>query len=270
MDNIITNERILVYGGTGSGKSDSWLSIAEALNNTDTMFYCLDTDRSIRRLLSTDYTHLNNVKVVECRSWDTFEATLKRLNELGLKDKRQQDWIIIDFVDQLWQFIQNWFTQKYFGKDFDDYIGQVREATKSKDAKKLELLKGWTDWQVINATYQDAVNELALEFDCNHFWTAKEREYSKQAQDDESDKELKNAFMNLGFAPDGEKRNSYRVHTVLYFNNDGNYYNLTTIKDRGRIKLKNFRYSSDTNRHKFIEVYNKIMKKEDATTNELR
>jgi energy-coupling factor transporter ATP-binding protein EcfA2 len=262
MDNIITNERILVYGGTGSGKSDSWLSIAEALNDTDSVFYCLDTDKSIRRLLATDYSHLTNVKVVECRSWDTFEATLKRLNELGLKDKRQQDWIVIDFVDQLWQFIQNWFTQKYFGKDYDDYIAQVREATKSRDAKKLEILKGWTDWQVINANYQDAVNELALEFDCNHYWTAKSKEYYKADAEKEESKEMATQFTNLGFAPDGEKRNAYRMHTVLFFNCDGESYNITTIKDRGRKKLKNFKFSTDENRHKFIEVYSKIINRE--------
>ena len=256
---ITSNERIMVYGGTGCGKSDGWLSIAEVC--PDDMFYCIDTDKAIKRMLDTEYGNLKNVKVVDCRNWETFEKAVERISEL-IKD-RPGDWVIVDMIDALWSFVQNWYTQKVFGKDYDEYMLQVRQAVKDKDPKKLETLKGWTDWNVINPTYQDAINRMFYEFDCNIYVTAKSVQYSSSS-DDKDYADMKEMFASVGLKPEGEKRNPNRTHTVLFFNNDFDGYYVTTIKDRGRPKLRHFKYSSDANRHKLIDVYGKIITKQEV------
>ena len=70
-------ERILVYGGTGSGKSTGWLTIAR--QQPDNTFYCIDTDKSVARLLGTEFKDVKNVKIFPCRTWQVCDKTITPL-----------------------------------------------------------------------------------------------------------------------------------------------------------------------------------------------
>ena len=253
-------ERILVYGGTGSGKSTSWLTIARQhqIDLSKSIFYCVDTDKSTERLLGTEFKDIHNVKVIPARTWETAKKALEELAPTLTKD----DWLIIDKIDPLWSFVQNYFTQNTFHKSIDEYFLQLRKSLNG--GSKLEAFKGWTDWNVMNATYQALIDPVMYDYDYNIFITAKSKDYDPKS--DTEDVELKESFSVVGHQPEGEKRNADRCHTVLYFNHDINGYYATTVKDRGRKQLKEFPFKN------FAETYNKIINDEMPTmeVNEIR
>lgn len=235
-------ERILVYGGTGSGKSYSWLTIARTKPN-DT-FYCIDTDRAISRMLGTEFKDLKNIKLYACRDWKVCEKALAEIKPMIKED----DWLIVDMADALWDFVQSYYTQEIFHKNIDEYFLQLRKSIAG--GSKIEAFKGWTDWQIINKLYQDYINTIMYDLPSNIFITAKASKYSS---DDGDEPSLKDAFSMVGFKPEGEKRNAYRVHTVLFLNHDTFGYYITTVKDRGRQQLKQFPYKN------FAETYQKVI-----------
>ena len=218
----MNQERILAYGSAGSGKTEAWLSLARLY--PEAVFHCIDTDASIDRMLQTEFSDLSNVKVYLARTWQKCEIALALIE----KEANTGDWVVIDMLDSLWDFVQGYFTDQVFNKKIDDYFLQFRKSVKDPD--KLEALKGWTDWIVINKIYQDFINHLCYDLlQLNVFFTAKSAKFDKK-----EDQTIKDFFEDVGAKPEGEKRNYYRVHTVLYFiHNTGGYF-ITTLKDRGR------------------------------------
>lgn len=242
-------ERIMVYGGLNSGKSTGWLTIAR--QQPENTFYCIDTDKSTARLLETEFKDVRdkgNVQIILCRTWETSKKTLEEL----IPTIKETDWLIIDKINPLWDFVQNWFTQGVFHKNLDEYFMQLRKSLGG--GTKLEAFKGWTDWNVINPAYQAVIDPTMYNFDYNIYITAGSKAYDPKA--DFEDVELKESFSVVGHQPEGEKRNGDRCHTVLYFNHDINGYYITTIKDRGRQRLREFPFDN------FWQTYSKVIAEE--------
>jgi hypothetical protein len=234
-------ERILVYGSAGSGKSYAWLSLARL--NPEAIFHCIDTDASIDRMLQTEFRDLKNVKVHLARTWQKCEITAALIE----KEAKTGDWIVIDMVDSLWDFVRADYIQNIFGKKIDEYYMEIRKSMKG--GTKIEALKGWIDWEPINKTYQDLLNHLCYDLpQFNIFFTAAAANISSPDEQD-----LKDIFESIGAKPEGEKRNWRRVHTVLYLCHTTDRYVMTTAKDRGR---KRFFAEQVTN---FAEQYTEIM-----------
>ena len=239
-------ERIMVYGGTGSGKSTGWLTLAR--QQPENTFYCVDTDKSSLRLLNTEFKDVlekGNVKVLHCRTWESCKQTLESL----IPTIKENDWLIIDKIDPLWSFLQNWYTLKVFNKNIDEYFLQLRKSVGG--GSKLESFKGWTDWAVINSTYQSLIDPVMYDYDYNIYITAKSKDYDPKGELE--DAELKESFSVVGYQPEGEKRNADRCHTILFLNHDSFGYYMTTVKDRGRQQVKEYAFTN------FAETYQKII-----------
>ena len=235
-------ERILVYGSAGSGKTTAWLSLARKF--PESTFHCIDTDASIDRMLQTEFRDLKNVKVYPARSWEKCKLALSFIK----REVKPNDWLVVDMLDSVWDFVQGYFTEQIFNKEIDTYFLEVRKKAQGKST--LEALEGWTDWVVINKLYQSWINEIMYELPCNVFVTAKADKLSAKKESQEN----LDMFSSIGYKAEGEKRNSYRTHTVLFLcHNIDNTYLMTTIKDRGR---KKFFAEQVTN---FAEQYTEIM-----------
>lgn len=218
-------ERILVYGSAGSGKTFAWLSLARL--NPGAIFHCIDTDASIDRMLQTEFEDLQNVKVYPARSWIKLEQALNLIES----EAKVGDWIVVDMLCSCWDFAQAHFVEQIHGKKIDDYYMEARKAMKK--GERLQAISGWDGWSVINKFYQDWINHICYELpQCNIFLTAKS---TTIASTDES--EVRDIFESIGAKPEGEKRNYYRVHTVLYFAHSTSSYVMTTAKDRGHKKF---------------------------------
>lgn len=222
-------ERILAYGRAGSGKSRAWLKMAERLPSVP--FLVVDTDESAERSLSSPgLAHIKNVKIFPVYSWDDCETAQKAILALvkTYYAKGIIPWIVVDMIDSLWDFVQGYFTMQIFGKKIDDYFLEARKAMK-KGAQRLEAFEGWKDWQVINKLYQDWINTLCYQAQANIFLVAKSSAVGKS--DDSGQGEIYGPFHQK---PEGEKRNDYRVHTVILFTRDRYDWYVTTVKDRER------------------------------------
>lgn len=242
MTTLEIQERILVYGGSGSGKSRGWLTLARQF--PDSRFFCIDTDKAIARMLALGFKNLKNVIVYPARNWAQCEAAL-----VGIQQQKptEQDWIVVDMIDSTWDFVQADFVEQIFGKKIDDYFMEVRKAA-GKGASKLEVFEGWIDWNVINKKYQDWANTICYDLPCHVYLTAKATNLGKK-----DDATIREIYTAIGAKPEGEKRNTYRVNTVLFLSHSLNDYYATTAKDRERPRLRNVKVKD------FAQLYMSII-----------
>lgn len=232
---IQPRERILTFGVAGTGKSNNLLTIARRCpNNT---FYVLDNDVSYERLMATDFTDLENVKVYNvlgegAEGWEEHLSVVREIKDQMTRD----DWMVIDSTTPTWSVVQEWFTEKVFSQDIADYFLQVRMAKQEgKDKKKsLGALEGWYDWPVINKEYRKLHN-LILNCPGHIYCTAEMASIS-----DEDDKDVKGLFGPYGVKPAGQKRMGHLFQTVILLSKSrAGKYAMTTVKDRGRTEMEN-------------------------------
>jgi len=235
-------ERILVMGGPGTGKSFQWLKMAEALKSSK--FYVIDTDEAIPFMLETLFPHLKsenggNVYVRQAYDWPLYEKSF----EWAVKSAREQDWIIVDMVDNAWSSAQKYYIGEVFDKDMGHFLLEARKVM-PEGAKSLMrfALEGWNDWSVVNKLYDDCILPIIYRTKCHVYMTTKVQEIGKQ-----DSRELKLLFGSLGLRPSGQKNLGHQAHTVLLFSFDGNnVWRVTTAKDRGgrqhfdNVRLINF------------------------------
>jgi len=225
-------ERILAIGSFGSGKSYAWLSIARKAQKTGSKakFYCIDTDLSIERMLTEEFSELRNVELECVFEWEEYTAALDKFKKISTP----QDWIIVDMIDIAWEAVQGYFTEEIFSKDIGQFFIEARKSMKPGD-KKVKIFDGWKDWQIINRLYFTWVNKLIYQSKSHIFATAKVEKIS----DEDEDKNTRLLFGQYGVKPRGQKYLGHQFHTVLLLNQfKANDYRITTIKDRGRKVLE--------------------------------
>jgi len=224
-------ERILLYGGPGTGKTTSWLDIAKFyhLTNTPGTFYILDTDSTTTRMVQSSYSDLTNLVIKEAFDWPEY----RQYSQEFYRASKSTDWIIIDQISSAWTTLQRYFTDEVFHQQMGDYFMQIRKAMAAGD-KQLRAFEGWTDWQVINAMYLDFIQPLILRPRCNLLTTA----IAEAVNDDKDEKSSKALFGTFGFKPGGQKHLGYQFHTVLLLSYDPVHkWTMQTPKDRERTLL---------------------------------
>jgi hypothetical protein len=236
-------ERILAFGREGSGKTYSWLTIADALPNAP--FYILDTDDTTQRMLAYEFSSAKNVEPILLQSWRDFddEATglLEEIDK-NVKSNTPIDelpWIVVDMSDVTWDWVQAYFVEQVFDQGIDDFFLAARKGLGSK-GRTLQPLEGWVDWQVINKIFQSRWNPLTRGSKYHLFLTAKTGDVNK---------DNKEMYSFLKTMPSGEKRMGHRMHTVLYFKKTRDDWMITSVKDRGRDLL------DDEPIHEFVDDY---------------
>jgi hypothetical protein len=223
-------ERILLYGVAGTGKSTAVLSIAKATGANVTV---VDTERAHDRLLETEWQGLNNVTVKDVRfdamvndttNWDEMIGTVRDT----VKTMKPGDWLVIDSITPTWDDVQAWFTQKLWGDDLADYMMAARMQAQDSGKKGGSAFEGFTDWPVINKTYNTLYN-LILNAPGHVLLTAE-----TAALIDEGS-EVQVLFGAHGVKPKGQKRLPHIPHTVLLTGRKRTgEWTLSTVKDRGR------------------------------------
>lgn len=218
-------ERILAFGATGTGKTYAWLKLAERF--PEATFHVLDTDASIPRMLTGAFRSLPNIVITAGVDWKTCKDFAKKLKVAP------GDWIVVDLIDSIWDQVQAYFVSEVFGENIDDYFMAARKLL-GANAKVLQPLDGWIDWQVINKLYSTWAHHLfytltSQPHNANIFVVAKSTKLVK-----EDSKEVLDLFGAYGVRPEGEKRNAYRVHTVLLCMADRENFYVSSVKDRER------------------------------------
>ena len=253
-------ERILVAGAPGVGKTFGWACIARALPKNK--FYVIDPDDGVRRVLyEVDETgervfpNLSNIEYYSTPRWYTEGVAkvpkLYKLDDLemncyqgGVVDAwrtikpklKTDDWIVVEHLGNIWSRAQDGFADEVFQKDIGQYFLEQRKKMK-EGAKRLDALEGWTDWAVINKLHNDDfLIPVCFETPAHVYMTTAVTTVEPR---DREDSEVKAFYGDTTIRLEGQKHNPFRAQTILMFKATGSkdsrkYYMSTFLKDRGR------------------------------------
>ena len=230
-----SRERILLFGGAGTGKSWSAMAMAQEVMKEGNNVYVIDNDFSWDRM--TD--ELGDIGDGSMAIWDVqpddWEAMLKALESTS--GASRDDLLIIDSMTPTWQAAQAAYAERIFGKSLDQFFMDARESMKGN---KIEGFDGWKDWSVINKMY-DQLYRFINRFPGHVILTAEAEPISAEAP-----QELKDIYGAVKHR--GQKSLPHKVSTILQTTKSrAGDYQLTTVKDRGReqkIRYDREEYSS--------------------------
>lgn len=224
----VARERILVMGPSGSGKTTAWMDVAR---NTDAMFYVLDCDFAVERMLAgVNEETADRVEHHEVMEWPDF---VEKPKEWG-KKAESQDWLVVDMISTAWEMVQEYFVEQVFDDDMDQFFLQHRKDLEEQGKKGGSPLEGFKDWQVINKMYRRFTNTI-LRWPGNVMAVAP----VDRVNESTDEKETVAMFGDFGVKPRGQKHTAHLFHTVLLFRgNSEENWRANTIKDRERSHVK--------------------------------
>jgi hypothetical protein len=245
-------ERILVMGSPGTGKSWNWLKMAEELPHS--RFRCLDTDNAIPYMLETQFPHLKAENGGNVEVYPAFDFPEYREGLGWVLDRATDiDWTIVDMADNAWSSVQRYFVTEVFQENMGDYFlearKKLREVEKTPKSMKTpksimpEVLRGWLDWPVVNKLYDDWILPLIFRLR-GHLYVATKI----QALSSEDDQVTRELFGIFGVRPSGQKHLGHQMHSIFLFNKGSDGWYITTVKDRAnrpyfeRVRLESFYY----------------------------
>lgn len=197
-------ERILMFGVEGTGKSEAWISIAVEAQETgsDAVFHVIDTDGSAQVSLIA-HPELHNTRIWQASDpsgllihpdddmsehgtwWEAFAAASRAIRE----DKPgRDDWIVIDRLDRMWDAVQSYWIDKAYGENEDAYWAELRaeQLAAAEQGKGTERdfggFGGNRDWVQIKKVYNSGVLGLLAGPPCHKFAVALEKDIHPQSK----------------------------------------------------------------------------------------
>jgi len=235
---ITVPERILSFGGPGTGKTHDFFKIADWSQKTKSpaRFWLVDTDATGARMLATDFQHLTNMNVLPSFDWQmvlkNYNTALSAVSQRGVEGR--EDWISVDLISPTWDWVQDYYTEQVFKDGLSSFFLQARIAMEEGKKKQGEgAFDGWKDWGIINKLYRDLTN-LILQSPCHVYATAVADKVT-----DKDDRQIIDTFGPFGQKPKGQKHVPHLFHTALWKvmqgqGGSGGQWVMTTCKDRGR------------------------------------
>lgn len=223
-------ERILIYGGAGTGKSSVTLNIAR--HRPDDTFHVIDMDYSMtyERLLATEYTDvLDNGNVIVHEVEPEWEAFCDQFADIVAEGDPDTDWLTIDPVTVTWELVQAWWIQEVQGDDIGDFMMKLRRDT--SDSKEYSAsLADTMQWPSINKQYQQKFYRNFHRWRGHSILVCEASELGRMADGD--DKAL---YGFIGYKPKAQKTMPHAAATNLFLDHPKiNEWRFTSAKDRGR------------------------------------
>ncbi len=230
-------ERIMLYGQAGDGKSYSTFTVAAVSQQLGkpARFFFVDTDCGSERTLQTAFPWLTNIDIFEVSSWLEADKALDKISSL-IKPERG-DFLVIDLFCKLWDWAQEHYTEKVFHKGIDDFFLEMRENLASSGSKKVNPFDGLKDWTIIKKLYKTLAQKIFFKLGANVIICS-----TASPVNDKLDSEsIVTKYGRVGFKPSGYKDTDHDVHTVIFMQQkkegrDRKYW-MRTVKDRGRVQI---------------------------------
>lgn len=224
-------ERILVYGGAGTGKSSVTCNIARYMPDDVTM-HVLDLDYSMayERLLAMEYLDVWDRGTVQVHAvdavWEDFEAKFKELIDTADPTK---DWITVDPATVTWQMVQAWWSKTVHGENIADHMAELRKS--AADLKEYNaMMANDMTWPAINKQYQEKFYRMIHKWRGHIILVCEPDTIRKDADADE-----RSTYGYVGYKPQGQKTLPHVAATNIFFDHpDRAKWRFTTVKDRGR------------------------------------
>lgn len=230
-------ERILVYGGAGTSKTRSWMTIADMYRKTNTpgTFYHVDTDEAYWANIE-EFPELAEAGIIVTNftpEWDDLvEVTTEYKAKAG-----PNDWVVGDLFDKGWEYVQEAFSNKVYGKSKAEYFLEKRmKMEESKKKNQPVNLEGFIDWPTVKAMHNDWVNDIMFRHKAHVYLATTQKPVNRGSGGMKGDdKDTVDTFGHLGSKPGGEKNiGPHSPNTVLRFARRGSdEWVMDTAKDRG-------------------------------------
>jgi len=236
---IVDRERICLMGSSGSGKTRSWLSIAEMARKTrsDARFYVVDTDEAAHTMMWRGFPKLFEAGTVEVEVATDYREVYAALEKF-LKVVKPGDWLIVDLMSKLWEMAQDFYVEEVYGEDKASFFLAKRQDMQeaSKKNKNFQPFEGWLDWPVIKAQYTKLSNMAFLKHRGNVLVCTGAQPLNRGGMGGAGDpKDIIETFAHIGARPEGEKRMAHSLHTVMFMQQvSDSTWRMRTGKDRER------------------------------------
>lgn len=221
-------ERILLYGGSGVGKTNTALDIIS--NVAEGNMYVLDADYSgaYDRALATEYSDVED-RVTVYSVDQEWEPWIEQVRKTVAEADPDHDWIVLDPVHASYDWVQNWVLEQVHGGDLARMLMDLKKANpdpKDYGRARSELM----NWELVKKEYNKlwgAINR----WKGNLILTAE----AKPVRSNEKDDEVRMLFGPLGFMPAGQAQLKHVCSTNLFLDHPSRgKWRITTIKDRNR------------------------------------
>lgn len=221
-------ERLLLYGGAGSGKTTSALSIAQHIAS-DVYVVESDYSASYMRGLALEYHDaVDRVHVYPVSDWPEFIKAVTRVVEMA--DVAAGDWIVIDSSTPSYSWVQDWTVEQALGSDIAGALMELRRTAKNAQeyaGQRLKLLP----WEIAKKEY-NKLWRTVQRWQGNMVMTAEAKEIGYWDRDDSQTKRI---YGPIGAYPAGQDTVRYAMSTTLFLENPRHgQWEMTTIKDRNR------------------------------------
>ena len=236
------DERILLFGSPGSGKSYAWLSILQMYERTNTegRFWIIDNDRGASRMMVGFPELMERCRIWTPSSFDDYRPINEEIKEKAVEG----DWIIIDMLSNVWSMLPGWWIENAYQDNQWDYWVEARrqlKAAEETDTKAEKSFDGQSnvDWNYIKKAYNGWEKAITLNAPCHVMALAAEKEVVSYF-DKSGEKQAHYAKTN-NMSPEGEKHAPHRFHTEMRIakragKRAGSVASreITMVKDRGR------------------------------------
>lgn len=224
------SERILLYGGGGSGKTNSILNIALHVSS---QLHVVEADisQSYERGLATDFEEATDrVHIWPMDDWATCLEALETAIDVA---DPEEDWLAIDSASPCtYSWVQDWTMEQMYQNDLPHMLMELRHkhADDSKEffAAKSDLMQ----WDIVKKEYAKFWRLLGS-WRGNLIMTAEAKQIYRDAL--KKDPEAKMLYGVLGVYPDGQSQIRHAMSTTLFMDHPETWeWRYTTIKDRNR------------------------------------
>jgi hypothetical protein len=245
-------ERILAYGGEGSGKTSAAVEIAlrcllpgqtmrvlDADNTWDT--FAESRDLKVREewrggVKDDTYTDAGGqLEIWHTTGWEEHARGL----EMIWARTGPGDWVVVDDLTHLWDDIQAWYVETVHGRDFPQFLIDARvqqlKDNKGGDAGVSEML---VEWSYINKVWNDTFAKPYVNTHTHCFVMAGQKKL--RTDDRGRDREAVTMYGKLGVVPATQKNVGKNSHTVVHFEHTpiDTFIMSTVVKDRERERVE--------------------------------
>lgn len=244
-------EKILVAGGTNSGKTIAIIQLAVMF--PDKRVYAFDAEGDINLTIEEMGLELPNLTVKEViPDWDKLRADYQEAKKVLTAD----DWCCFDMLGVFWDLAQNSFSKSVFGESPSQHIVALRKETGKAD---FGGFSGLTDWTVIKRMHNEDIFDDAVRWSpFNVLATTTLGDYSPKEKVPKTGMEGL-MVKEFGQKLEGEKHNKYRFRTIaiLYQDITDGRFCFKLVKLKGTA-LKQPLQEFDVTGRSFYEVFSNI------------
>lgn len=223
-------EKILIYADTKVGKTHAVASLIEAKlkENHNTKIYAIVTDAGFWKTVLR-YWRLRNLKTDVLKTQVVYKPILDISDVFPVLTEirahaNPDDWVVVDVMSDFWDRAQDKFVESCSTGNALDFTDLIVQA--ANDPAKFGVLTGM-QWGYCKRLDNVISYYFVISPPCNIVCTATQKELGGVAEAIAGEEKVKksvgfmyDAFKQVGFRPEGQKRLPYKFDDICYLSKD--------------------------------------------------